>query len=362
MANILDYQLSEQQLIQQFLNALDELPDVHAKSLSEHNLGNAQLDAQIDVKAAGKSFVLLVEAKKKAAYPRDVQQAIWQLRKASKDLNPNSKGTILILVSEYFSPGAKKLLQAEKVGYYDSGGSLYLPAPGAYIYIEKPPAKVFERSVRSLFSGRRAHVLHALLIHHQKWFGVHELAELAMVSPATASEVLSELERMDWMISKGKGPRKERKLTEPKALLDAWVKQAKVNPPESMSRYYVPNSKNDALLIRIGEEFSNLDYAVTSEAAAQLYTPFLTNISQVRVKLINSPQSQAAISALGARPVTEGSNLSIIYVESQDDLLFRNQLNNIWLVSPVQAYLDLHRGEGRSTEMAEHLRKEKLGF
>lgn len=358
----MNYQLSDQQLIQQFLNALEELPDVRAKSQSEHKQDNAKLDAKIDIKVAGKSFELLVEAKKKAAYPRDVQQAIWQLRKVGQDLNPHSKGTILVLVSEYFSPGAKRLLQAERVGYYDSGGSLYLPAPGAYIYIEKPPAKVFERSVKSLFSGRRARVLHALLIHHQKWFGVHELAELAVVSPATASEVLSELERMDWLISQGKGPRKERKLTEPAALLDAWVKQVKANPPESMTRYYVPGSKSDALLTRIGEEFSSSDYAVTSEAAAQLYTPFLSSISHVRVRLINSPKSDEAILALGARPVTEGSNLSIIYVESKDELLFRNQVNNIWLVSPVQAYLDLQRGEGRSTEMAEHLRKERLGF
>ncbi len=362
MANIVNYQQFEQLLIQQFLHTLEELPDIQAKSHSEHRTDNAAIDARIDVKVAGKSIELLVEAKKKAAYPRDVHQAIWQLRKSSQELNLHSKETVLVLVSEYLSPGAKKLLQSEKVGYYDSGGSLYLPTTGAYIYIEKPPAKVFERSVRSLFSGRRAQVLHALLIHHQKWFGVHELAELVMVSPATASEILSELERMDWMISRGKGPRKERKLTEPKALLDAWVKQVKANPPEIMTRYFVPSSKADALLIRIGEEFSDLDYAVTSEAAAQLYTPFLSNISQVRVKLISSPQSQAAISALGARPVTEGSNLSIIYVESQDDLLFRNQLNNIWLVSPVQVYLDLQRGEGRSTEMAEHLRKEKLGF
>src|SRR5690606_33343139 len=103
------------------------------------------------------------------------------------------------LVAESLSPGAKELLRSEGVGYYDSGGSLYLPAPGAYIYIDKPPPKTLTKSVRTLFAGRRAQVLHALLVQHARWFGVTELAQQAMVSPATASQVLSELERFDWL-------------------------------------------------------------------------------------------------------------------------------------------------------------------
>ena len=116
------------------------------------------------------------------------------------------------MVAESISPGAKDLLRSERVGYYDSGGSLFLPAHGAYLYIDKPPPKTLSKSVRSLFSGRRAQVLHTLLVRHQDWFGVKELAEQALVSPATASQVLTELERFDWLTSRGQGPSKERHL------------------------------------------------------------------------------------------------------------------------------------------------------
>ena len=275
-----------------------------------------------------------------------------------------ARGVLLVLIAEYISPGAKAQLQAEHIGYFESGGSLYLPAPGAYCYIERPSAKPFERAVRSLFSGRRAQVIHALLIHHQRWFGVHELAELAVVSPATVSEVFSELERQDWVRLEGKGPRKVRQLSEPTALLDAWAKQMKDVPSQTMGRYYVPGVKADGLMQRIAEQFgkSNIEYAVSYEYAAQRYAPFLSSISHVRLRMIKSSESQAAISELGARPVVEGSNLGIIETDAHGELLFRNEINNIWLASPVQVYLDLMHGEGRSMEMAEHLRKERIGF
>jgi DNA-binding transcriptional ArsR family regulator len=360
----MDYALLEKRQIEEFLKTLEELPNVRATLRSEQpRVGRMEFDALIDLTIAGKSCLLVVEVKK-SAYPRDVRQAIWQLRAASQALKLPDKTTSLVFLSEYLSPGAKKLLEAEKIGYFDSGGSLYLSTQGAYLYIEKPPAKAIEKSIRSFFSGRRSQILHALLIHPIRWFGVHELAELAMVSPATASEVLSELEDMDWLISRGRGPRKERQLSQPAALLDEWSKQVKTVPGPSLTRYYVPGTKFDRLLIRIGEEFgrTNTEYAITYEAAAQMYAPFLSSIAQVRMRLANTQESQAALSDLGARSVTEGSNLAIIDAESKGDFLFRTLLDNIWLASPVQVYLDLQRGEGRSTELAKHLRQEKIGF
>ena len=77
-----------------------------------------------------------------------------------------------MLIAESLSPGAKEMLRAERIGYFDSGGSLFVPAAGAYIYIDKPAPKTLEKSVRSLFSGRRAQVLYALLVNHEAWFGV----------------------------------------------------------------------------------------------------------------------------------------------------------------------------------------------
>ena len=85
-------------------------------------------------------------------------------------------------------------------------------------------------------------------------------------------------------------------------------------------------------------------------------------MSQVRLRLLPGQATDAAMSDLGARLVTEGANLAVIETKSAGELLFRERLEGLWLASPIQIYLDLLRGEGRSKEMAEHFRKERIGF
>ncbi len=349
-------------LIAQFLESLRELPDVHAALIqSEPAVQTAgRIDAKIDLHVAGKSIVLLVEARK-SVYPRDVRQVLWQL----KSLQHGQYADVQhLLIAESLSPGAKELLRAEHVGYYDSGGSLFLPTAGAYVYIDKPAPKSLEKSVRSIFSGRRAQVLYALLINHEEWFGVTEVAGRAQVAPSTASNVLSELERFDWLVSRGQGPSKKRHLREPSALLDAWAKQLATQRAPVLRRYFVPGLKSDALTERLGQTFDahQVAYAVSYEAAAQRYAPFLSGISQVRVRLLPGTSAETAMAELGARVVNEGTNLAIIETKSAGELLFRQNVGGVWLASPAQVYLDLLRGEGRAKELAEHLRKERIGF
>jgi hypothetical protein len=103
-------------------------------------------------------------------------------------------------------------------------------------------------------------------------------------------------------------------------------------------------------------------YVISHEWAAQLYSPFLSNISQVKCRIFpNAPLSLIA-KELGAREVAEGSNWGLIESESTRDMLFEQNIRGLRVESPILAYLDLIGGEGRSREMAEHLRQEKIGF
>ena len=303
---------------------------------------------------------------KKVLYPRDVRQTLWQIKDFSRSRakTPEGRETVPVLIAESISPGAKEILKSERVGYYDSGGSLYVPAEGVHLYVDRPLPKPLSKSIRSLFSGRRAQVLHALLVHHGEWYQVKELADHARVSPATASQVLSELERYEWVVSRGLGPGKERNLIEPAALLDAWVKQQAVLPPPAMRRFFVPSVRAEELVRKIAHVFAvhDTEYAITHEAAAQRYAPFLSTVSRVRCRLLASQAADQALSELNARTVNEGMNLTVIEVKSPGELLFRNLLDGVWLASPIQVYLDLTRGEGRTKELADHLRGERIGF
>ena len=121
---------------------------------------------------------------------------------------------------------------------------------------------------------------------------MNDIANQARVSPATASQVLMELEKFEWVVSRGQGPGKERHLQEPGALLDAWVNQLTVMRPLSMRRYFVPSARVEGLLEKFAEVCaeSKAEYAITHEAAGQRYAPFLSTVSQVRCRLLDGRQ------------------------------------------------------------------------
>jgi hypothetical protein len=61
-----------------------------------------------------------------------------------------------------------------------------------------------------------------------------------------------------------------------------------------------------------------------------------------------------------ARAVREGWHLGVIESESVGEFAFLQRINDAWFADPLQTYLDLLQGGGRSKEMAEHLRTEPL--
>ena len=357
----------EGRLLEGFLEALHELPETQADFLRIERPGGPDRghDARVDLRVRGKAATLLIQVKK-TVYPRDVRQALWQIRDfAHRRLEPAERQqAVFFLVAESISPGARELLRNERVGYYDSGGSLFLPADNIYVYVDKPLPKSLSRSIRSVFAGRRAQVLHAVLMGKREWFGVKEIASWARVSPATASQVLTELEKFDWVVSRGQGPGKERHLQEPGPLLDAWVDQLTAMQPLPLRRYFVPSVRAEGLVQKFAEVCaeSKAEYAITHEAAGQRYAPFLSTVSQVRCRLLDSPAADKALGALDARSVDQGANFAVIEVASPGELLFREFVNGVWLASIVQVYLDLMRSEGRAREMAAHLRQERIGF
>ena len=201
-------------------------------------------------------------------------------------------------------------------------------------------------------------------MRHGECFGVKEIAEQAWVSPATASQVLTEMERFDWVVARGKKPSKECNLQESGALLDACIKQLPMMRPLSMERYFVPSVRTEGLVQKIADicTENNAEYAITHEVAGQRYAPFLSTISHVRCRLLAGRAAAEALGALEARMVDQDANLAVIKVKSSGELLYQELLDGIWLATPIQVYLDLMRGEGRAREISKQLRQEMIGF
>lgn len=364
--------VSEDDILHELLEALQQIPDSRAgiearnvaagvRSPPGSSSRSRDLDALVEAEVAGHRVMLAVECKQHA-FPRDVMTAVWQLRDFISSAEHGPEPWIPVLAAVAVSPGARDILRNEGVGYFDTGGSLYLPAPGMFVFIDRPMPKQAERRTGAIFRGRRAQVLHAVWALRHEWFGVNQIAEKAMVAPATASETLATLERHGWVTAKGAGPAKMRRLDDPQGFLDAWAEHQQKERSPQLRRYYVPAGPVQPLMRHLHEacEEKGVLYEMTGEAAGHEYAPYLTSISQLRCRMMIGSSSEAVLREMGARQVDEGWNLGVLDADNEGAFAFREMGQYGWLASPLQTYLDLLQGSGRSREMAQHLRQERL--
>ncbi|MDJ1638618.1 hypothetical protein G6L29_29740 [Agrobacterium rhizogenes] len=334
--------------------------EITSEPMFEAQTGKSYADFLIDARFSDASFKLVVEAKR-SAFPRDVREVIWQLKRYIAAMPPGNARVLPLLMAYTISPGARALLREEKIGYFDRSGSLYLSADNLFVLVEKPASKQQARSLNNLFVGSRAQALHAVWTFKDQWFGVHELAERASVSPTTASQVLIELERREWVNSKGAGPSKERMLSNPRALLDEWSSYVASIKPKPLRSYYMRMANIDEAIHEIDRicDETGVRYEISGLMAGQIHAPHLSKISQIHCRIDHGGES--LLRKLGAKAVKEGWNLGVIDSNPRHDFLFRQRVGHVWVTDPLQTYLDLLQlGSGRSKELAEHLRLTKL--
>lgn len=358
-----NFEITERELLNSLVDSIGRIPNAHASltRLEGHGSEHQRIDAIIDMSVGDRPLRLLVEARREA-YPRDIRELLWRSRAYLDQIAASGSEVLPFLAARSISHGARDLLREEGVGFYDLGGSLFIPGRAFYIYIDHPPPKR-KRRILSLFEGQKARSMMTLFAQGQQWVGVTELAQLADVSPSTVSATLGLMERQDWVETKGLGPSKLRRLRNPKALVDEWAAHVAEQKPPVAVRYYVPSVQTDDLCRRLDDacRAQGALYAVTGEAAAQLYAPYLSTVSQVRCRVEPGSGQARVLEQIDARPVSEGWNLAVIESKSRSDVIVGEEVAGIALAPPLQIYLDLLQGAGRAKEMAAHFRSERLG-
>ncbi|MBT2119294.1 hypothetical protein KK141_19110 [Dyella sp. LX-66] len=299
------------------------------------------------------------------AYPRDIAQAITQVR----SFEPRGDTPVIPLIAaEALSRGARELLRQEGIAYFDRQGTLHLRWRHWIIDIrqaEAGPAPKPKHKAMNLFTNARASVVHALLHSRRKWLQVTELAESAQTTGFTCSKVLQELELLEWCEAEGTGPARRRRLVKPNALLDAW---AQAWPPkhEKRTHWYcfappTPGSLRQRVAEPLAAYTSSSPWAFTGTAPANAYAPLLTAVSDAEI--IVAPGHAARLAQqLDLEPADKGFNVTLIE-RDVSSLLFRAcDDNGLWSASPFILYLDLLNGRGRNKELAENVRmKMELG-
>lgn len=350
------------EIIQPALEALGRLPGV---ALDTVDLDPASAgysgDAVVWGQVQGQPVRFMIECGSNGT-PGAVQRAIADLETRRATWPPSS---VPLIAAARFSERSRDLLRAHHVAYWDRGGSLYVELPNALYWIDRPPPPALVRPRRNLYTGSGAQVLHALLTEPSRTWHLSELANRAEVSVSTAHQICTFLEEQLWMERAGKGPRTTRMLREPGALLDTWA------AAHSLATYAAlqfhrwtrrETQRQEAVTGALDE--AGIEYALTLGAGADLVAPHGTASDHLwlLVPVTQSLHLEAAAAAAGLRRVEEGENVTVLRSHQHAPLMFRRKVGDAWVASDVQLYLDLSAWPRRGKELAQQLRRERLGF
>lgn len=371
MPNVSDPRVSE------FLSALDQVAGLEVVECEEEvpfelEARRLRLDFLIQVRLGGESFStsLAIESTD-TAYPRDAEKL--RDRFCARATQGGRAEEVPVVVATAMSGNAQKVLRDGGINFYEtSTGTLYYRHGLRLIDIQRESKDAGDqRKIRSVFSGAREQVVHALLVHWRRegrdaWVSGAELADMASTSPFTVSTTMQELERNSWVDVTGSGPALRRRLSRPEQLLDAWAQVWKLRlSKEKRTRWYAYASGTGGIVDRMLEQLADDEgWMMTGAAAANAMAPHLTAVDRVAIIVPPGRVTGRWASSLGLEQAEKGSNVTFVE-RSGASLMFGDthpERPGSRFASPFVVYLDLLDGVGRNKELAAEFRSRALGL
>lgn len=310
-------------------------------------------DFTLHIKASGKPHSLICEVKA-SAQPRFVNAAILQLRDY---VSHNDANVTPILIAPYLSPAARQMCREKGVGFLDLEGNSWITFNGVSIdhqVADRPPSE--RRELKSLFRPKSAQMMRVMLREPNRTWRVAELAEATGVSLGHVSNVRTILLDREWAQATSDGVF----LSDPEALLDAWVET--YEPPSGEQKRFYTTLHGSALenaARNVLGHGNGVHALFSSFSAAQWLAPY-ARIS-THYFYADSEGLENLTKALQLTPTSKGENVVITIPKDKGLLLDTVETApGVICTSPVQTYLDLSIAGERGKEAARHLRKETL--
>jgi len=225
-----------------------------------------------------------------------------------------------------------------------------------YVAPAPPGTALPSRSSSSPFAPKASRLVRTLLVAPGNRWRLSMLADTAEVDPGNAHRVLANL------MERGLVERDEDEylVADPGSLLEAWA-ESTTRPHEQLS---LPVSGDLADELRVILPVLDHKAVVSGEFAAERLAPYLPAQTALvhcwdrtaweRLGRDITPRYVPEGIALGGRLVVDLADEGVARFGVSDD--------DIPLVHPVQAYVDLFTAPGRGREAGEHLRHELIRF
>jgi hypothetical protein len=262
-----------------------------------------------------------------------------------------------ILVAPYISERTAKICEDNGMGYFDYAGNCWFVGHSIFMSEkgnknpqpkEHKAVSIFERT--SVVSSC---ILRELFADVTKVWKLKYLAEKVDCSIGQASKLMNVLVKNAWVEKVPDGY----KIIDPESLLIEWSKGYGKKEMTSYSCYSLDNVSVIEERLKDLKKDMAIDSYLTGLSGGVRYAP-VVRYNKMHVYI--APEDiQEAISYLGMKEVSSGSNVVILPLENDSYIRDYRVVDGSVVVSPLQIYLDCMQIKGRGEEMAEAvLRKE----
>jgi hypothetical protein len=315
---------------------------------------NQEADLLIKFKLGEREQTLLLEVCS-LGQPRQIRAAVTRLR----ELRREAEHAYPVAAAVYIGPQSARILKTNGLGYIDLSGNCSLAFGSVLIDKEgKRNVRPSTRPLRSLFAPRATRVVRVLLAEPGRAWRLEELAKAAAVSLGHAHNVVKRLTDLAWV---ERDDRQRIRLMKPADLLESWCESYTYRESEIAS-YVVPEKITRRFMAETARvaTAAGRRYAFTLHAGLSLVAPHL-RLPAIHCYLEGDPEPVAT--ALGLRPATESEG-ALHLLSPYDPGVFYGALekSGLKVTSLPQLYADLAAYERRGRELAEHLRREAMGY
>lgn len=268
------------------------------------------------------------------------------------------KGLIPLVVAKYLSPDRRKQCQDEGVCFLDLSGNVFLEYGSLYIErIGFPNRFPEKRRGRGPFSDKASLILRAAFSDIKKVWGVRELAQSVNLDPGFVSRMARELEQRNYVSRIDS----KLKLRDPKDILEDWVHEYDYKKNQEV-RYFCLGKGPNEIIDKISDAPipEEIQYALGLHAGANLVSPYAV-YNEVHIFIQDRHSINWFVEKLKLKEAKEGANFIFLLPYYKHSVFYDKQkIRDMWVVSDLQLYLDLHNYPIRGLEQAEHLYEKRL--
>jgi len=335
-------------ILNMLLEYMDEIPSVLNLNCSVDTSDSGR-DPVIHVKTGDDSYRLIMGVRKNGQ-PRHARDAVAQLLMKSGQSRGN---TYPIFAAPFISESAAEICRQVGAGYIDLAGNCRIVFDGIYIEHQGRPNRfVTKRSLRSLYQSRSSRVLRALLFDPKLQWKLTDLSIAAGVSIGQVFNVKKALIDREWAVFEKDGLR----LTQPGKVIHDWSVQYAYRK-NLFFDYYISNTPQE-IESELAQYFSGkgLRYAFTSFSA---YARLVPKAEHTRVFAYIDTDDDSYLEQtaddLKFKSVISGPNVTLLLPHDEGVFFGTQEVEDITIVSPIQAYLDIKEAGNEGAEASEEL-------